>query len=81
MKVSHDFRQTMVPLNVWGAFHALGLDLDTRSEPYWLLFDQEKWRGSAGFREQSTADVPLNQSSSRDVLLGPVGSISRGKMA
>jgi hypothetical protein len=48
MKVYNDFRQTMVPSNVWGAFHALVFDYDTRREPSRLLFDEEKLRGSGG---------------------------------
>jgi hypothetical protein len=50
MKVSHEFRYTMVPPHVWGAFHSIGLDFDTRNEPCRLLFDQEKLRGSVGFQ-------------------------------
>jgi hypothetical protein len=56
MKVYHNFRQTTVPPNVWGAFHALGLDFNTRREPYQLLFDEEKLRGRAGFRELWSAE-------------------------
>jgi hypothetical protein len=51
MKVYHDFRQTMVPSNVWGAFHALGLDYDTRKEPSRLLFDEGKLKGRACIQE------------------------------
>jgi hypothetical protein len=49
MKVYHDLTQTMMPCNVWGAFRALGIEFDTRSEPYELLFDEVKLRESAGF--------------------------------
>jgi hypothetical protein len=36
MKASHDFTQTIVQLNIWGAFQALGFELefDTTNEPY-----------------------------------------------
>jgi hypothetical protein len=53
MKVYRNFRHTIVPFNVWGAFRAFGLEFefDTRREPYRLLFDEEKLRGSAGFEE------------------------------
>jgi hypothetical protein len=51
MKVYHDFRQTMVPPNVWGVFQALGLDFDMRGEPHQLLFNEEKLGESAGHRE------------------------------
>jgi hypothetical protein len=64
-KVYHDFRQTMVPSNVWGAFHALGLDYDTKREPSRLLFNEEKLRGSGGFRSLWPLDSPLDQLSDR----------------
>jgi hypothetical protein len=51
----------MVRPNVWEAFHAHGLDYDTRSEPYRGIFDEEKLRGSASFRELSPVDFPLYQ--------------------
>jgi hypothetical protein len=49
----HDFKQTMVEPNIWGAFQALGFEFgfDRTSEPYRLLFDEETLRESAGFRE------------------------------
>jgi hypothetical protein len=52
-KVCHDFTQTIVPSNVWGAFRALGLEceFDTRRESYELLFDEVKLSESAGFQE------------------------------
>jgi hypothetical protein len=51
MNVYHDFKQTMVPSNLRGAFHALGLDYDISREPSRLLFNEEKLRGSRGFQE------------------------------
>jgi hypothetical protein len=53
MKGYHDFKQTMVESNIWEAFQALGFqfEFDTTSEPYRLLFNAEKLRESAGFRE------------------------------
>jgi hypothetical protein len=65
MEVYHDLRQTMVPSNAWGAFHALGLDFDTRREPSRLLFDEEKLRGRAGFQELWAVAFPLDQLSDR----------------
>ena len=67
MKVYHDFKQTMVEPNIWGAFRAIGFGFgfDTESEPYRLLFDGEKLRQSAGFRELWSIDFPLDQLSSR----------------
>jgi hypothetical protein len=57
MKVYHDFTQTMVQPNIWGAFQELGLDFDTRSWPDQLLFNEEKRRDGAAFREVSSIDV------------------------
>jgi hypothetical protein len=53
IKVYHDFKQTIVEPNAWEPFQAVGLkfEFDTRSEPYRLLFNEEKLRESAGFRE------------------------------
>jgi hypothetical protein len=65
MKVYNDFRQTMVPSNAWGAFHALGFEYDTRRESSRLLFDKEKLRGSGGLQELSSLDFPLDQLSDR----------------
>jgi hypothetical protein len=67
MKVSHDFKQTMVEPKIWGAFQALGFEFefDTTSKPYRLLFNEEKLRESAGFRELWSIDFPLDQVSTR----------------
>jgi hypothetical protein len=61
LKVHHDFKSTMEPPKVWGDFDALGLDFDTRREPCRLLFEEEKLRGSSGFRELWFVDFPLDQ--------------------
>jgi hypothetical protein len=47
----HDFKQTTVEPNIWGAFHPLDFELDTTSEPYRLLLSEEKLRESAGSQE------------------------------
>jgi hypothetical protein len=67
MKVYRDFKQTMVELNMWGAFRAIGFEFefDTEAEPYQLLFHEEKLRQSEGFRELWFIDFPLNQLSSQ----------------
>jgi hypothetical protein len=51
MKMYHDFRPTMVSLNVWGAFHALGLDFHKRSESYQLFFNEKRLRETADLRD------------------------------
>jgi hypothetical protein len=62
MKIYHDFRPMMVPVDMWGAFQALGLEfeLDPRSEPYRLLFDEESPTGSAASRQVWSVDLPLD---------------------
>jgi hypothetical protein len=65
MKVYHDFMQTMAQPNVWGTFHALALEFDTRKDPYRLLFHEEKLRGNAGFQELCSVDCPVDQLSDR----------------
>jgi hypothetical protein len=65
MKVYHDFTQTIVPPNVCGAYSALAPEVDTRREPYGLLFDEVKARESAGFQEMSSVDFPLDELSDR----------------
>jgi hypothetical protein len=60
MNGCHDFKRTMVELNIWGAVQALGFDFefDQTSEPYRLLFNEENLRNSAGFRELWSIDFP-----------------------
>jgi hypothetical protein len=67
MKRDHDIKQTTVEPNIWGAFQALGFEFefDTTSEPYRLIFNEEKLRESAGFRELWSIDFPLDQLSTR----------------
>jgi hypothetical protein len=61
MKEYHDFKQTMVESNRWGAFRAIGFESDTEAEPYRLLFNEEKLRQSECFRDLSSIDFPLDQ--------------------
>jgi hypothetical protein len=51
LKVYHDFKQTMIEFNIWGAFAAIGFTHDIEKSPYGLLFDKEKLRQSSGFVE------------------------------
>jgi hypothetical protein len=48
MKVYHDFKQTMVEPNIWGAFRAIGFEFefDTEAQPYRLLLNERKQRES-----------------------------------
>jgi hypothetical protein len=58
MKGYHDFKQTMAEPNIWAAFWAIGFEFDTETEPYRLLFNEEKLRQNAGFRELWSIDFP-----------------------
>jgi hypothetical protein len=80
LKVYHDFRQTMVPSNIWGTFRALGVDFDMRREPSRLLFDEEKLRGRAGFRCSGPLTFPWTNYRIDDVLLGSGGSMGQSKV-
>jgi hypothetical protein len=65
MKVYHDFKQIMLEPNICGAFEAIGVEFDTEAEPYRLLFNEEKLRQIAGFREVWSIDLLLDKMSSR----------------
>jgi hypothetical protein len=65
MKVYHDFKQTTVESNIWGAFQAIGFEFDAEAEPCRLLFNEEKLRQSEDFRELSSIDFPLDRLSSQ----------------
>jgi hypothetical protein len=62
--VYHNFKQTMVEPNRWGAFWAIGFEFDTEAGLYQLLFNEEKLRQSEGFRELWSLGFPLDQLSS-----------------
>jgi hypothetical protein len=55
LRLYHDFKPTMVEVNLWGAFSAIGFTHDTSQDPYGLLFDKEKLRQSRGFVEPWSA--------------------------
>jgi hypothetical protein len=84
MKVYHDSKQTMMEPNIWGAFQALGFEFefDTTSEPCRLLLNEESLKESAGFRELSSIDLPLDQLCCQldGVLLDLAGLINQSKM-
>jgi hypothetical protein len=59
LKVYHDFKQTMIKLNISEAFAAIWFTHDIEQSPYGLLFDEEKLRQSPGFMELWERDTPL----------------------
>jgi hypothetical protein len=65
LKLYHDFKQTMVEVNIWSAFEAIGLTHDITQTPYGLAFDEEKFRRSRGFVELWNRDTPLESLSRR----------------
>jgi hypothetical protein len=64
-KVYHDFKQTMIEVNIWGAFTAIEFTHDIKQSPYGLLFDEEKLRQNSGFVELWDRDTPLEGLSRR----------------
>jgi hypothetical protein len=69
----------MVRCNIWRVFCPLELEFDTRREPYGLLFDKVKLRGSAGFEELFSVTFRWTSYRADEVLLVSVGSTSLSK--
>jgi hypothetical protein len=65
LKVYHDFKQTMIEVNIWGAFAAIGFSYDIAQNLYGLVFNKEKLRQSPGFVELWERDTPLESLSKR----------------
>jgi hypothetical protein len=65
IKVYHEFKQTMIEVNIQGAFRSIIFIHDIDQIPYGLLFDEEKFRQSPGFVELWERDVPLKSLSRR----------------
>jgi hypothetical protein len=65
LKVYHDFKQTMIEVNIWGAFAVIEFTHDIEQSPYGLLFDEEKLRQSPGFTELWERDTLLGSLSRR----------------
>jgi hypothetical protein len=59
LKVYHDFKQTLIEVNIWEAFVARGFTYDIKQNTYGRLFDEEKLRQSLGFVEQWKGNAPL----------------------
>jgi hypothetical protein len=65
IKLYHDFKQTMVEVNIWGTFSAIEFCYDITQNPYGLLFDEEKFRQSRAFLGLWARDTPLESLSTR----------------
>jgi hypothetical protein len=65
LRLYHDFKQTMVEVNIWRAFSAIGFTHGITKDPYGMLFDEEKSRQSRGFVELWELDTPLESLSTR----------------
>jgi hypothetical protein len=59
LNTDRTFKQTMVEVNIWGAFQHPGFEFDVNVEPYRLRFDEEKLGGSPAFQEIWSLDFPL----------------------
>jgi hypothetical protein len=55
----------MIEPNIWGAFHEAGFEFDTSTEPYRLVFHEEKLRKTPPFQEIWSIDFPLEKLSPR----------------
>jgi hypothetical protein len=66
VKVYCDFKSTIVEVNIWRAFVAIGFTYDIDQILYGLLFDEEKFQQSPGFLGLWERSVPL-------------GSLSKGR--
>jgi hypothetical protein len=42
LKVDHDFKRTMIEVNIWGAFAALEFTCHIQQSPSGRLFDEEQ---------------------------------------
>jgi hypothetical protein len=65
LKVYHDFKQTMVEINIWRAFATIGFIHDIEKTLYGLLFDKEKFWQSRGFVELRERNTSLESVSKR----------------
>jgi hypothetical protein len=65
IRVYHDFKLTMIEVNIWRAFAAIGFSYDIAETPYRLLFDEQKLRRSRAFAEPWDRDTPLESLSTR----------------
>jgi hypothetical protein len=65
IKVYYDFKQTMVETNIWRTFAAVWFTHDIEQSPYGLLFDEQKFQQSPGFRKLWDCKVPLGSLSRR----------------
>jgi hypothetical protein len=65
IKVYHDYKQTMVEVNIWAAFAAIVMTYDITQDIYGLIFDEEKFRQSQGFLALWQPDVPFESLSTR----------------
>jgi hypothetical protein len=65
IKLYHDFKQTIVKVNISGTFSAIGFSYDITQNPYGLLFDEEKFQQSRGFLELWALDKSLESLSTR----------------
>jgi hypothetical protein len=65
LKIYRTFKQTMIEVNIWGAFQQAGFEFDISSEPYRLRFAEAKLRSSPAFQEIWSLDFPLERLSVR----------------
>jgi hypothetical protein len=65
IRVYHDFRQTMVEVNIWALILAIGFSYDIARKSYEWLFNEEKFGQSRGILKLSERDMPFESLSRR----------------
>jgi hypothetical protein len=65
IRVYHDFKQTLIEVNIWGPFAAIGFSYAITETPNRLLFDEQKLRRSRGFVALWDRDTRLESLSTR----------------
>jgi hypothetical protein len=58
-KMYRDFKQTMIEVDMWKTFAAIGFTHYIDQFPYGRLFDEEKFQQSSGFAELWDHKKPL----------------------
>jgi hypothetical protein len=64
-KVYHDFRVTMIELNIWGAFRGIGVECSAGNGIQRVSFDEMTLRESEGVKELWEVDFPVGNLSPR----------------
>jgi hypothetical protein len=81
MEESHGFKQTIIDGSIWRAFQTLEFVFNTGTEPYKLLFNEEKLRETTGSQKLSSIDFPRISCQLAGARLDAIGSTNLSEMA